>query len=551
MVADGFGKPASSAARAARIIRSSVPDVEIPNVSLTQFVLANAAQLGDKPALIDGVSGRTITYAQLVTYVKRCAAGLAARGFEKGDVLGIYAPNVPEYAIAFHAVASLGGISTTVNPLYTTDELVHQLEDCHATHLLTIPQLMEKAAPAAKQVGSVREIIVFGEAEGATPFASLMQTDAEPWSVVIDPKNDLVTLPYSSGTTGLPKGVMLSHHNLVSELTLASARPDLVFPRDSDTLLAFLPFFHIYGIVMFLNFALWRGSTVVTMPRFDLEQFLELVQRYGVTYLHIVPPIVLAMAKHPIIDKYDLSKCEWALSAAAPLGESLAQAFTARLGTKIFQAYGMTEVSGATHLGSCLPGELKPASGGRLLPNTECLVVDPSSGEALERGQQGEIWVRGPLNMQGYLNRPDATAATIDSEGWLHTGDVGYVDEDGDVFIVDRVKELIKYKGMQVAPAELEAILLAHPGVADAAVIPSPDEEAGEVPKAFIVARSPTPAEEIMAFVAERVAPYKKIRKLQFIDAIPKSASGKILRRVLIDEERARGSGSVLEQARS
>ena len=219
-----------------------------------------------------------------------------------------------------------------------------------------------------------------------------------------------------------------------------------------------------------------------------------------------------------IVDKYDLSSARWALSAAAPLGGPAADAFTARIGTKLFQAYGMTEVSGASHVGSCAPGKIKPTSGGTLLPNLECTVVDPASGEAVERGQHGEVWVRGPIVMQGYLGRPDATAATIDADGWLHTGDVGYVDEDGDVFIVDRVKELIKYKGLQVAPAELEAILLGHPAVGDVAVIPSPDEEAGEVPKAFVVLKTAASAEDIMRFVAERVAPHKKIRKLQFID---------------------------------
>jgi acyl-CoA synthetase (AMP-forming)/AMP-acid ligase II len=290
---------------------------------------------------------------------------------------------------------------------------------------------------------------------------------------------------------------------------------------------------------MFLSYGLWRGATIVNMARFDLEQYLELVQRYGVTYLHLVPPIVIALAKHPIVDKYDLSKARWALSAAAPLGGPAADAFTSRLGTQLIQAYGMTEVSGATHVGSCTPGKIKPTSGGSLLPNTECLVVDPASGEAVDRGQSGEIWVRGPLIMQGYLGRPDATAATIDADGWLHTGDVGYVDDGGDVFIVDRVKELIKYKGLQVAPAELEALLLGHPAVADAAVIPSPDEEAGEVPKAFVVLKNPASADELMAFVSERVAPHKRVRRLEFIDTIPKSATGKILRRVLIEQERA------------
>ena len=537
--------PQSAAARASRIIRCQYPDVEIPEVSITEFVLGRAADRGDKPAIVDGPSGRTLTYAQLFDLVRRAAAGLAANGFKKGDVLGIYSPNVPEYAVAFHAAASLGGISTTVNPLYTTRELAQQLTDCGAKFLLTVPTFMDNARAAAERVPSISEIFVFGEAEGATPFASLLEHGDQPPVVAIDARNDLVALPYSSGTTGLPKGVMLTHHNLVAELNGVNGRPDVVCPTDQDTLLAFLPFFHIYGIVMFLNFALWRGATVVSTPRFDLEQYLEMVQRFKVTYLHLVPPIVIALAKHPLVDKYDLSTAKWALSAAAPLGGPAAEAFTARLGTQLVQAYGMTEVSGATHFGSCEPGRIKPTSGGTLLPNTECVVVDPASGQALDRGQQGEVWVRGPLVMKGYLGQPAATAETIDADGWLHTGDVGYVDADGDVFIVDRVKELIKYKGLQVAPAELEAILLGHPAVADAAVIPSPDEEAGEVPKAFVVLKTPTSGEELMAYVAARVAPHKRVRRLQIIDAIPKSASGKILRRVLVDEERAKAAAAL------
>ena len=533
----------SAAVRASRVIRSEYPDIAIPNVSITELVLGEAMGRGERAAIVDGPSGRTVTYAQLSEAVRRVASGLTAHGFVKGDVLGIYSPNVPEYVIAWHAAASLGGIATTVNPLYTVRELAQQLRDCSATLLLTIPPLMDNARAAAASVPSVREILVIGEAEGTTSFASLFDHGDQPPLVTIDPHEDLVALPYSSGTTGLPKGVMLTHHNLVSQLITARGRSDVIYPGENDTLLAFLPFFHIYGIVMFVNYALWRGATLVSMPRFDLEQYLELVQRFRVTYLHLVPPVVIAMAKHPIVDRYDLSSAKWALSAAAPLGGPAADAFTARLGTKLIQAYGMTEVSGATHVGSCDPARIKPISGGTLLPNSECLVVDPASGDAVERNQQGEIWVRGPLIMKGYLNQPEATHDTIDAAGWLHTGDVGYVDDDGDVFIVDRVKELIKFKGLQVAPAELEAVVLGHPSVADVAVIPSPDEEAGEVPKAFVVLKNgATSAEDIMAFVAQRVAPHKKIRKLEFVDAIPKSASGKILRRVLVEQERAKAA---------
>jgi len=277
----------------------------------------------------------------------------------------------------------------------------------------------------------------------------------------------------------------------------------------------------------------------VTIPRFDLEQFLQVMQDYGVALAHLVPPIVLALAKHPIVDRYDLSKLKMIISAAAPLGEDVARACAERLGCPVLQGYGLTETSPATHVSPEVPEKIKPAAVGPCVPNTESKVVDISTGAELGPDQNGEIWVRGPQVMKGYLNNPEATAATIDAEGWLHTGDIGYADEDGYFYIVDRVKELIKYKGFQVAPAELEALLLSHPAIADAAVIPSPDEEAGEIPKAFVVLRGEVTADEIMAFVAERVAPHKKIRRVEFVEQIPKSAAGKILRRVLVERERS------------
>ncbi len=519
--------------------RSLYPDVAIPEISLAAFTLERARERGRKPALIDGPSGRTITYDQLPGLVARVAGGLAARGFKKGERLALYSPNVPEYVVAFHAVASLGGVLTTVNPLYTAGELARQLRDSEARFLLTVPPFLATAREGAAQ-SKVEEVFVFGEAEGATPFAALLAGDRRPPRVTIDPGNDLVALPYSSGTTGLPKGVMLTHHNLVSELCSIEGVTDAQLITPDDTVLAFLPFFHIYGIVAFLNLSLHLGATVVTMPRFDLEQYLGMVQQYGVTILHLVPPIVLALAKHPIVDRYDLSKVRGAFSAAAPLSDSVANALYDRVGFRVSQAYGMTEVSGASHLGPTTPDKIKPASGGRVMPNCECRVVDTATGGDLGAGQQGEILVRGPIVMKGYLNQPGATAATIDAGGWLRTGDIGYVDADGDFFIVDRTKELIKYKGLQVAPAELEAVILGHGAVADAAVIGTLDEEAGEIPKAYVVRKGAITAEEVMAWVAERVAPHKKIRAVEFVDQLPKSATGKLLRRVLIERDRAR-----------
>jgi len=521
--------------------RSVYPDVAIPEIALTDYVLAHAREFGDKPALIDGPSGRTITYAQLPGLIARVAAGMARRGFKKGERFAIYSPNVPEYAIAFHAIASLGGAATTVNPLYTAGELAKQLNDSGARFLLTVPAFLATAREAAAQA-KVEEIYVFGEAEGATPFAALLAGDAPAPKVAIDARKDLVALPYSSGTTGLPKGVMLTHYNLVAELCSVEGVTDAALIQPGDTVLAFLPFFHIYGIVAFLNLSLRMGVTVVTMPRFDLEQYLQLVQKYGVTILHVVPPIALALAKHPVVANYDLKGVRGAFSAAAPLSGTVADALYERLGFRISQAYGMTEVSGACHLGPTTPEKIKPASGGRLMPNMECKVLDTATGAELGVGEQGEILVRGPLVMQGYLNVPGATAATIDAEGWLRTGDIGYVDADGDFFIVDRTKELIKYKALQVAPAELEAVILGNPAIADACVIGIADAEAGEVPKAFVVLKGQITAEELQAYVAERVAPHKRIRAVEFIDQLPKSATGKLLRRVLVERERSRSS---------
>lgn len=518
------------------IFRGPFPEVSIPEVPLTTLVMRRAQELGSKPALIEGPTGRVVTYSQLADSISRVAASLAHRGFKKGDVVGIFSPNVPEYAMMFHGVASLGGINTTLNPLYTEHEVAQQLRDSGARFLVTSPEFVEKAHKAA-EAANVEELFVFGEAGGATPFSSLLKWDGPAPTIEINPREDLVALPYSSGTTGFPKGVMLTHYNLVANIRQMEG---LCYFTENDTLICVLPLFHIYGLVVILNMGLYAGATIVTMPRFDLEQFLKTISDYRVTLAHLVPPIVLALSKHPKVDEYDLSTLKTLFSGAAPLDASLTRACMERLSCDLRQGYGMTETSPVTHSSPPDRAQVKFGSVGVCAPNTECKIIDLETGAELGPDQEGEICVRGPQVMKGYLNQPEATAQTIDPAGWLHTGDIGYADPDGHFYVIDRAKELIKYKGLQVAPAEIEAILLTHPAIADTAVIPCPDDEAGEVPKAYVVLRGDAKAEEIIDYVGARVAPHKKIRSVEFIDKIPKSASGKILRRVLVQAERER-----------
>ena len=524
------------------IFKSPYPNITVPKIDLTSYVLQRISAYGNHPALIDGLSGRTISYAQLAAAIQLVASGLNERGLAKGDVLAIYSPNLPEYIIAFHAVSLIGGTITTINPLYTSEEIHHQLKDSGAKYVVTISQFLENAKKAITDT-AVKEIFTFDETPGATPFSVLLHGGGKLPVVKINPAEDIVTLPYSSGTTGFPKGVMLTHRNILANIVQIEGISNYNIIEKGDRVIGVLPFFHIYGMVVVMNMSLVKGATIVTMPRFDLVQFLELIQKYKITKVNIVPPILVALAKHPLVDKYDLSSLVELFSGAAPLSHELAKDVSKRLhGCSVVQGYGLTETSPVTHVynKSLSKGE-NLGSVGPAVPNTENIIADVDSGMPLGYNKQGEVWTRGPQVMKGYLNNPEATKSTIDENGWLHTGDIGYIDEDGMFFIVDRLKELIKYKGFQVAPAELEALLLTHPDVADVAVIPAADEEAGEIPKAFVVLKSgsQTNGEAIMSWVAEHVSPQKKIRKVEFIDAIPKSLSGKILRRVLVERERS------------
>ncbi|MER5433103.1 4-coumarate--CoA ligase family protein [Streptomyces sp. NPDC002588] len=512
---------------------ADVPPVELP---IHDAVLGRAAEYGDTPALIDGTDGTTLTYEQLDRFHRRVAAALAEAGVRKGDVLALHSPNTVAFPIAFYAATRAGASVTTVHPLATAEEFAKQLGDAKARWIVTVSPFLQTARRAAELVGGVEEIFVCDSAPGHRSLIDMLASAAPEPRVHIDPTEDVAALPYSSGTTGTPKGVMLTHRQIATNLAqLAPA----ISSAPGDRILAVLPFFHIYGLTALMNAPLRQGATVVVLPRFDLETFLAAIQTHRITALYVAPPIVLALAKHPAVVQYDLSSLEYVISAAAPLDADLAAACADRLGLPpLGQAYGMTELSPGTHVVPLAAMRDAPAGTvGRLIAGTEMRIVsldDP--GKDLGPGHEGEILIRGPQIMKGYLGRPDATAALIDTEGWLHTGDIGRVDEEGWLFVVDRVKELIKYKGFQVAPAELEALLLTHPGIADAAVIGALNDEGNEVPHAFVVRRPTAPdlAEgEVAMYVAERVAPYKRVRRVTFIDAVPRAASGKILRRQL------------------
>ncbi|MEU6599230.1 4-coumarate--CoA ligase family protein [Streptomyces flaveolus] len=512
---------------------ADVPPVELP---IHDAVLGRAAAFGDQPALIDGTDGTTLTYEQLDRFHRRLAAALADTGVRKGDVLALHSPNTIAFPTAFYAATRAGAAVTTVHPLATAEEFAKQLGDSAARWIVTVSPLLETARRAAELAGGIREILVCDSAPGHRSLIDLLAGTAPEPETGIDPAEDIAALPYSSGTTGTPKGVMLTHRQIATNL--AQLEP-AVPAGPGDRILAVLPFFHIYGLTALMNAPLRKGATVVVLPRFELETFLAAIEKHRITGLYVAPPIVLALAKHPAVSRYDLSSLKYVISAAAPLDARLAVACAERLGLPpIGQAYGMTELSPGTHVVPLDRLREAPAGTvGQLIAGTEMRIVsldDP--GKDLGTGESGEILIRGPQVMKGYLGRPDATAALIDADGWLHTGDVGYVDAGGWLFVVDRVKELIKYKGFQVAPAELEALLLTHPGIADAAVIGAYDEDGNEVPHAFVV-RHPTAygltENDVLLHVAERVAPYKRVRRITFIDTVPRAASGKILRREL------------------
>ena len=383
------------------IFRSPYPAIEIPNIPISAFILHRVKQFGARAAFIEAETGRKVTFTEFYNAVLVRAGGLARMGFQKGDVFAIYASNCVEYAIAFHAVISLGGIVTTANPLCTAQELSSQLCDSGAKFLLTLPSLLQKASEASVNT-RVKEVFVIGNSDPGTPFSSLAGGNGFP-ETSIDPCEDVAVMPYSSGTTGFPKGVMLTHRNLVANL-LQVEGSRIFHPQ--DVVVCVLPLFHIYGMMVIMNECLYLGCTNVIMQRFDLEQLLAVIQAHRVSVAPLVPPIVLSLTKQKIGASSDLSSLKTIFSAAAPLGADLIGECGERFRCVIKQGYGMTEASPATHMSPYEPERIKPGTVGVCVPNTEWKIMD-ARGHEREAGEHGEVFIRGPQVMKGYLNRPD------------------------------------------------------------------------------------------------------------------------------------------------
>ena len=520
------------------MFRSPYPDEVIPDVSVYDFLFGELTpDDAGRVAIVDGTSGAETTYGQLKGQVDLLAGALAGGGLGVGDVVALHSPNVPAFATVFHGILRSGATATTVNALYTVDEMTRQLTDSGAKLVFTVSPLLPVASAAATAAGLEQDaVIVMDGSEGYHDLRELLGAGLPAPDVSFDPATHVAVIPYSSGTTGFPKGVQLSHRNLVANVT--QCKPVLDVESD-DIVLALLPFFHIYGMTVLLNIALKKRARLVTMPKFDLPEFLRIIQDHHCTYLFIAPPIALALAKHPLIDQYDLSSVRAILSGAAPIDAGLAESVATRLGTRMRQGYGMSELSPVSHVLPPDKGDLSLGSIGYPVANVVCKLVSVETGEELTApvygvSEPGELWVQGPNVMLGYLGQAEATHETIDDEGFLHTGDIAQVGPKGEFYIVDRLKELIKYHGYQVAPAELEALLISHPEIADAAVVAAMDAEGQEIPKAYIVRIGDSLDEEaVIQFVAEHVAPHKKVRAVTFIEQVPKSSSGKILRKDL------------------
>ena len=509
-------------------------------MTLPRYIREQARRRGDKTAIVDASSGSALRYGELDRDIGRFATGLAARGFAPGDTLLMFAPNVPEWPVAALGALVAGGRVSGANPQSSAADLSRQMRDTSARFVFTVAALREVVQEAAAAAGGAT-IIVPGDAGGDAAYESLLAGTAPEPTVPEDP-DGLAALPYSSGTTGLQKCVMLTHRTILSNVLQYNAATFEPGTDDRMVVLALLPMFHIFGFTVIMLCGLARGARLITLSRFEPARFLQALQEHRVTHLAVVPPMLHFLALHPLVGSYDLSSLEAIGCGAAPLAGTLERRAAERIRCRVAQGYGMTESSGV--IATTYPGRSRLGSSGQLLPGTQARVIDPVTLADVPRGEAGELWFRGPQAFKGYLGQPEATAATITPEGWVRTGDLGHVDADGYLYLTDRLKELIKVKGFQVAPAELEALLCTHPQVADAGVIGRPDERAGELPIGYVVARGALDVDALRSWVAQRVPEYKQLAAVVLCEAIPKTPSGKILRRALRAQDASRTSGS-------
>lgn len=535
---------------------SSLPYIVIPDSDLWAFLFErnDRPYPDDKVIYRDADTGRSYTYAEVKKTAIEFGTGLkAVWDWKKGHVLAFFTPNsvdTPAVTLGCHWA---GGIPSPANPAYTANELAFQLKNAGAKALVTQTPLLPVALEAAKQAGIPHDrIILLGDERDPSMkfkhFTSIRSTSGASRyrRTKLKPCDDLAFLVYSSGTTGLPKGVMISHENVVSNtlMHVVGEGGHLTWNGGAngqgDNILAFLPFYHIYGLASLVIQGLYSGLTITVMSKFDFERVCSVIQNHRITFIYLVPPVVLLFGKHPAVDKYDLSSLRMLSCGAAPLTQELVKTVYGRIKVPIKQGYGLSETSPTSHSQSWENWDKPIGAVGRLLSNQTAKYMDSSETE-VPAGQTGELWIKGPNIFKGYHNNPEATKAVLTEDGYFKTGDVGYQDANGIFFITDRVKELIKYKGFQVAPAELEGLLISHPLVDDVAVIGLYDHsQATEVPRAYVVHRpvafgeEKTSEREIAEWVAARVAPHKRLRGgVRFVDAVPKSPSGKILRRLL------------------
>ncbi|MGP0097344.1 MAG: class I adenylate-forming enzyme family protein [Terriglobales bacterium] len=505
------------------------------------IVLESCRKNGGKTALVDTSCDRRFTFSEYGSLVEYLAQGLILAGLTPGEVVAIFLPNSWEFAITYHAVTLAGGIPTLLNPAYREREIRYQLENSGAVFLITDAPLLENVNLAG--LPSLRRVFTTRHPHaGCEEFSALLRplhgkTSPRFPQPAQSSQETIAALPYSSGTTGLPKGVMLSHYNLVANV-YQIVGPNAEPLTDTDVMLCFLPLYHIYGLTVALTLCVTVGLTLVLMPRFDMQKLCALLIQERVTMMPLVPPAINAMCQAAEAGLFPKNhSVRWIKSGAAPLPPELARRLTSLTGIIVNQGYGMTEASPVTHIGFCQPPEMnRPASIGHPLALTECRIVD-LNGNDVAIDEPGELIMRGPQIMLGYWKEPQATAAAL-RDGWYYSGDIARCDADGFFYILDRSKEMIKYKGFPVAPAEVEALLLEHPAVRDCGVVAKPDLACGEIPCAFVVLRDgSTPsdalAKELCGFVADRLAHHKQPREVHFVEALPRTASGKILRREL------------------